>query len=123
MTYSLDGLTGMGTVTSEEHSKDAGLFQTPLPGTDSKDAIALDLFGTSRTIRVKGVYTTTNGTISTFIGQLDALCNGNQTVTKTFVSDKSGVPYEVLVTNVNWSSESGAVTKVDYSIDMLEASQ
>jgi hypothetical protein len=121
--YSLTGLagTGMGTVKSEESRKDAGLFQQPMTGSDSSAAILLDLFGASRTINISGIYTTTDGTLTTFIAALDALVNGAQTQ-KTFVSGKSGATYYVLVTSVSWSAAEGDVSSVSYTIDMQQGS-
>jgi hypothetical protein len=122
MTYTLDGLSSMGTVNKEESVKDANLFFTAMPGSDSANAIQLDIFGATRTITVSGIYASTDGTISTFVAALDALVNGAQTATKTFHSDKSGVSYEVLVTSVTWTCEEGGVNKVEYTIVMQEGS-
>lgn len=120
MTYTLDGMSSLGTVTNEESTKDAGLFQQPLPASNSSSAILIDIFGTSRTITVSGIFTGTTGDIQTFISELDALVNGTQTSTKTFHSDKSNANYEVLINSVSWSSEEGAVGKINYNITMTE---
>lgn len=120
MTYTLTGITSLGTVSSEEQTKDSNLFQTPLPGSDSSQLIALDLFGAARTIIIKGTFAISDGTISTMIGQLDALVNGTQT-TKIFHSDKSGSSYNVLVQTVRWSGGEGGVNLVEFEITMLEA--
>ena len=122
MTYGLaPGLTavGVGTIISEDSTKDAQLFQTPIPASDSDAAILLDLFGVVRTINIKGVYTAADGTISTFVQALDALVSGSQ-VAQTFTSDKSGTTYTGYVTTVTWSSEEGGVSKVDYNINLVE---
>jgi hypothetical protein len=119
MTYTLTGMSSLGTVTSEDSTKDAQLFQMPIPRSDSNAAIMLDLFGVNRTISIRGVFTGTTGEIATFIGQLDALANGVQT-NKTYHSDKSNVSYTVLVQTVRWNAEEGAVTKVNYEINLIE---
>jgi len=93
----------------------------PIPMSDSRDTIMLDLFGASRTITITGIWTAGDGTISTFITWLDGLVNGTQTPI-SFVSDKSGVPYTVLVQSVKWSSEEAGVNKLDYTINMVEGS-
>ena len=124
MAYSLDGMTTLGTVTSEESTKESGLFQMPLPASDSSSAILIDLFGASRTINISGVHVTGEGgkTTAQFIAELDALISGIQAATKTFVSDKSSTSYEVMINSVTWSSEEGAVSKVNYTINMTEGS-
>jgi hypothetical protein len=122
--YSLSGLpafTDFGTVTSEDHTKDAGLFQYPMPGHNSSSCVMLDLFGAGRTINLKGTYTGTPTNVATFIGQLDNLVNGAQVV-RTFVSGKSGSSYYVLITSTNWTGGPGEVNKVDYTISMMEGS-
>lgn len=111
----------MGTVTHESSTKDAQLFQQPLPMSDSSQAIILDLFGTSRTMTVSGIFTGTGGDIQAFIGQLDTLANGSQ-VAKTYHSDKTGVDYKVLVNTVEWSSEGGDVNKVNYTLNLIQSS-
>lgn len=119
--YSLTGLvgTGMGTVTTESQDKSCNLFFTAMPGSDSSDAVLIDLFGASRDITISGIYTTDNGSIEAFITALDALCNGQQTI-KDFVSGKSGTTYKVLVDSVNWEAEESGVTFVKYTIVMKE---
>ena len=119
MTYTLTGMSSLANIRNERSNKDAQLFQMPLPRTDSNQTLVLDLFGTIRTITIDGTFTTADGTISTFISQLDALISGSQT-TKVFHSDKSGVNYNVIVTSVDWRSGEGEVNKVDYSISMIQ---
>jgi hypothetical protein len=113
--------TSIGTVNSEESNKDAQLFQMPIPLSDSTNTVMLDLFGASRTIIIKGRFTTTDGTISTFISELDALVNGQQSV-KVYHSDKSGSDYNVLIQGARWSSAEGGVNFVDYTIEMIQGS-
>jgi len=148
MTYTLTNMTTLGTVRSENITKDAQLFQMPMPESDSIDTIVLDLFGVARTIKIEGIYvpTTNNefgisgGTWATytndqkiraniemFIYQLDALVNGVQ-VSRTYHSDKSGGVYKtgnykVIIMNENWKHSEGEVNKLDYSIDMQECAE
>ena len=121
MTYSLTGLSSMGTVINEESTKDANLFQSAMPGTNSTQAFVLDIMGTFRTITVDGVYTLSDGTISSFISELDALVNGAQVI-RVYHSDKSNANYNVKVLSVKWKGEEGAPTKVDYTIEVAETS-
>jgi len=122
MTASTLNGQSIGTVNSEQFTKDAQLFQQAMPGSDSNSLISLDLFGASRTIDVKGRYTASNGNIQTFIVWLDSLVNGNQSVIP-YYSEKSTVTYNVLVNTVNWSGDEAGVNYVDYELNLLEAAQ
>lgn len=121
MTYSLTNMTTLGTVNSEEVVKDAQLFQMPMPASNSSAALLLDLFGAFRTITIKGTFVVGDGglTIAQFIGQLDALANGNQ-AKRTYYSDKSATSYGVYVQTVRWSGEEAAVSQVDYELTLYE---
>ena len=121
MTYGLTGMTTLGTVTSEESSKDAQLFQQPLPTYNSSQAVLLDIFGASRTITISGVHVSGDGSKTTaqFIAELDGLISGSQT-SRTYTSDKSATTYKVLVQTVSWKSEEGAPLKTEYTITMVE---
>jgi hypothetical protein len=101
-------------------TKDAQLFQMPIPRSPSNQLIALDLFGAQRTISIDGVWTSSDGTISTFISWLDGLVSGTQT-TKSYASDTSGTSYTVFVQTTEWKREGGEVNLINYSITMLEA--
>lgn len=120
MAYSLTGITSLGTITAEDSTKDAQLYSTPLPGSDSSGSLVLDVLGTTRSITLSGTFTTADGTVSTMIGELDALCNGAQTK-RTFHSDKSGSGYGVFVNSVRWSGEESGLGFVKYEITMIEA--
>ena len=122
--YSISAMAGIGTVTDEDVTKDAGLFQMPMPGSDSSSAVMFDIFGASRTIKISGTFTVGDSgyaTLALFIAALDALVDGSQTVI-TYTSGKSGSTYNVMVMDVNWKSEVGGVNKVDYNITMVEGS-
>ena len=79
------GGVDLGTVKSESHTKDGSLFNQPLPGSDSNEAILIDIFGVSRTINISGVKADTAANITIFIAAMEALIAGNQ-VEHTFVS-------------------------------------
>jgi hypothetical protein len=121
---SLTGLSGMGTVTNEESTKDSGLFQQPMPATPSSSATLIDLFGASRTITIKGKFVvgdTGYASITLFIQDLDGLISGAQT-SCTYTSDKTGLDYDGLVSSVTWTADEGAVNHVDYTIVFTEGS-
>jgi hypothetical protein len=115
--YSLDVLGAMGTVTKENITLSANLFFTAMPGSVAQDAIILDLFGATGDITISGVYTSSDGTISTFIDALEACVDGKQTVAQ-YVSGKSGNTYYVYIDSITWDAEEGAVNKVNYTITM-----
>jgi hypothetical protein len=121
--YSLGGMTSLGSVINESSTKDAGLFQQPLPASNSNQAILLDIFGSFRTIIIDGIFVDGQDGVSlaTFISQLDALVNGSQ-ISVSFVSGKSTSTYQVLVQSITWKSEEGSPTKVNYTINMAEGS-
>jgi hypothetical protein len=110
---------GLGAVRGESVSKDAQLFQMPMPTQDSPYAIILALFGTLRTINLSGTFTSTDGAISTFISELDGLTSGLQS-TRKYHSDTSGQDYFVFISKTDWKRAEGEVNKIDWSIDMIE---
>jgi hypothetical protein len=121
MTYSLTGMAGLGTCT-EHQDKDSGLFQMPMPGSDSSSQILIDIFGTTRTIKLTGRFSlgdTGYASVAAFIVALDTLNNGAQT-SRTYHSDKSGLDYQVLVTSASWDAEEADVNSVPYEINMVE---
>lgn len=118
MAYTLTGLTSMGKVIKEAIIKDAQLFQMPMPGSDASSAILADLFGAQLIITITGIFTSADGTITTFIDELEALIDGTQT-SVTFHSDKSGNDYVGLIQNARWDDEPGAVGKLNYEISMI----
>lgn len=121
MAYSLTGMTSLGTIQSEDRSKDAQLFQMPLPRQNSQNSVLADIFGVSGTIRISGTFTVSDGTISTFISQLEGLITGTQTA-RTFHSDKSNSNYTVLIQTISWKSAEAGVNLVEYEISMIEGS-
>jgi predicted transcriptional regulator len=111
-------MSSLGTIRNEQFSKDAQLFQQPLPASDSTEALVIDLFGAQATIKINGAIT---ASISTAISELKALINGGQ-VRRTYVSDISGT-YYVYVQTVDFEiEESAGGTKLNYSISMVEGS-
>ena len=119
---SLTGLSGMGTITSERNVKDAGLFQQPLPFTDSSQQVLLDIFGASRTITIEGTYITGDAgyaSVLLFITDFDKLVSGKQT-SKNYTSDKDGVTYSCMVTSAERKANSGDPNSIDYTITLVE---
>lgn len=125
MAYGLTGLTAgtLVNITNESSTKDAGLFQMPMPASDSDDAIQLDIFGASRTITIDGTFVdgTVSKTVVQFIAELDGLVNGSQSSVQ-YDSDTSGTHYHCLVQSVTWKRKEGETNVIDYTINLTEGS-
>ena len=61
------GGVDLGKITNESSTKSSTLFNTPLPFSDSDEALIMDLFGMSRTITVTGYKTGTVADLRTFV--------------------------------------------------------
>ena len=124
MTYSITSsrvtINDLGVITSENRTKDAQLFQMPIPRQDSNNAVILDIFGVSKEITINGTYTGTASQIKSFITSIESLSDGQQ-VPYTFTSDRVTGTTLVLVSRVKWDAVSGAVNQVDYTLTLVEA--
>ena len=125
MSYEIDGWS-LATVRKISSRKDSQLFQMPMPASDSSAAVVLDLFGASRTIIINCTYMGTEDECKIYIGQLDNLVNGNQSV-KIFHSDISpgsdgSGNYNVYVLDIQWEYVEAAVGYVNFSISLMECS-
>lgn len=120
---SFTGLTTMGKIKSESWTKDAGLFQMPMPASNSDSQILLDIFGTSLNLNIKGTFINgmSSKTCSQFIGELYALVDGAQTA-KTYESEMYGTSIIGLVTSVTWDTEAGNPNTVEYTITLTQGS-
>jgi hypothetical protein len=121
MAYTLGGTT-LPNIQTESVTKDAQLFQMAIPRSSSSRLVAFDIFGASRTISIDGYYTTSDGTIATFISWLDGLVSGVQS-SKSYASDTSGTSYTVVVQTTEWSKGAGEVSHISYKITMLECAK
>lgn len=110
----------LGDIQSESQNKDASLFQMPLPLSDSNETLLLDLFGMMRTITVEGIITGTNSTHVTFIDNIESIMDGDQSVS-VFISSKTGFANKnVYLNNFSWRVEEADVSKINYSLSMIE---
>lgn len=116
----LDGTT-LGFITTEENTKASNLFSQPLPVSDSNELIALDLFGTSRTLQIEGTKTGTTAAIQTFITKFNGLQNGQQ-VKIVYVSDIHPSNINVLINTFRYRFSAGSPTKITFSFSLLETS-
>ncbi len=113
------GGKSLGDVKTESSVKNAGLFNQPLPYSDSDIALIMDLMGTSRTITVTGVKTGTVAQLRTFVTDIEGLMNGNQSGS-TFVSSWTNVNKTVLIQDFTHDKAEGDENKVNYTITLIE---
>ena len=109
----------MGIVNSESQTKDSGLFQSPLPGSDSTNAILLDVFGCFKTITVAGTYAGTEAEQQTFIDAIEGITNGQQ-ISSTFVSSLKTETLNVYVQTFTWEVVEATTGKIMYTLILLE---
>lgn len=113
------GGKSLGTVTSETSIKSAGLFNMPIPYSDSDAALIMDLMGTSRTITVTGKKNGTVAQLRTFITDIEGLMIGTQ-ASLTFVSSWTNVNKNVLIQDFEHTKDEADESKVNYTITMIE---
>lgn len=111
----------LGDIQSEEHTKDSGIFNQPLPRQDSDTQILLDLFGVTRQINLSGILVGTESEQKTFIGQIEGICDGIQNGS-AFVSSLITSPssYNVLIQTFTWSKNAADLNKLNYNLTLME---
>ena len=113
------GGVDLGEVTSESQAKSSGLFNQPLPYSDSDAALIMDIMGTSRTITVTGVKTGVVADLRTFVTNIEAIMTGAQSGS-TFVSSWTNVNKTVLIQDFTHDKVEADENKVGYTITMIE---
>ena len=112
----------LGKIQSEQQTKDAGLFNTPLPYSDSIDSLIMDIFGTSKNITITGIFSgTTTSELVTFIGLIEGIVNGQQTGS-TYVGDLITTSKTVLVQTFDWVYDKGNPLSISYTLTMIQGS-
>ena len=112
----------LGNVQTEQQTKDAGLFNTPRPYSDSDDSLMMDIFGASRTITITGVFTGTSTTdLVTFINKIEGIADGKQTGS-SYEGDLVTSSKTVLIQTFDWSYDKGNPLSINYTLTMLEGS-
>ena len=112
----------LGEIQTESQTKDAGLFTQPIPVSDADSTILLDLFGTTRTINIDGVFQhNTKANLVAFVTDIEGLMNGTQSGS-TYVGDFITTNKTVLLQNFRWAWEAGSVNKISYSLELIEGS-
>ncbi len=109
----------LGDVKSESSTKSSGLFNMPLPYSDSDAALIMDLMGTSRTITVDGVKTGVVADLRTFVTDIEGIMNGSQSGS-TFVSSWTNVNKSVLISDFTHSKSEADESKISYTISLIE---
>jgi hypothetical protein len=107
----------LGIVQSEGSTKESNLFFSPLPYSDSADAIILDLMGTSRTITITGKFIDTKANIKTAIENIEAIQNGRQSVV-SYAGEL--ITKNVEIQSFNWSYNQGSPNEANYTLTLLE---
>ena len=114
---------GFGTLKKETVQKDNQNFYMNMPEADSNNSFALpSLLGVTRTIKLSGIFTTQDGTISTFLSELDSLANGNVNTFK-YHSDKRNSDFFVSIDRVSYETQEAEVGMVSWDIDMTECAE
>ena len=116
------GAKSLGDVSSETSTKSAGLFEMPVPFSNSDAALIMDLMGTIRTVTINGKFTGSNAQLRTFVGDIDDLQNGEQAAL-TFVSswkDYSGKTF--LIREFIDEKVEADENKVGYTLTLIEGS-
>jgi len=114
------GGKSLGEIQSEGQAKNSGLFTQPLPVSDSDSTILLDLFGTTRTITIDGVFQhNTKANLVAFVTDIEGLQNGSQTGL-TYVGDFITTNKTVLIQDFNWTWSAGSVNRINYSLTLIE---
>jgi hypothetical protein len=115
------GGTNLGDVQSEKQTKDSGLFNQPLPVSDSDETILLDIFGVTRIISIEGVFRGTLAEIRSFISTIEGYESGNQTGL-AFISDLITSPASrtVFIQNFEWTYVAADTERITYNLVLIE---
>jgi len=109
----------LGEVQSESQVKSTGLFNMPLPLSDSDEALLMDIFGTTRTITVSGVKTGAVAALRTFVTDIEEIMDGDQ-ASSDFVSSWTNVTKKVLIQDFTHDKIAGEETSISYTITLIE---
>ena len=113
------GGKSLGDVISESSNKSSGLFNTPLPFSDSDAALIMDLMGTTRTITISGRFVGTVAELRTYITDIEGLQNGEQS-SLPFVSSWTNVDKNVLIQDFSHDKASGDENSIGYTLTLIE---
>lgn len=130
-------------VQSETINKTSGFIDLPMPVSDSNSKIMMDLMGTTRTIQIDGVATSSQVTnLYNYVNDLVGLRNSPTAARNTLIFGEQGsnggqagwkyypeslnrgrvtdIYITVYVTDVSVTSEAGNPNSIKYSVTMME---
>jgi len=113
------GGVSLGDIQTEAQTKDSGLFNMPLPASDSTSTLLLDLFGTTRTITLDGKFVGTTTEINTFISAIEGIQNGSQSGS-AYIGDLVTTSKNVFIQSFNWNYTAGDTNKISYNLTLIE---
>jgi len=117
------GSSNLGEVQSERQTKASSLFQYPIPGEDSKDAVLLDIMGVLRNVTIESVKNDTAANIKTFIENIEITQNGSQGSGLVFTSSLLGeMDGKFYIDNFDWSYIAGEPTIVKFTMHLIQGS-
>ena len=109
----------LGNVQTIAYNKDANIISIPFPGQNSGATDLYDALGITKIINIVGNFTgTTTAAVKALVDAIDALADGDQSSTVSFVSDELGT-LNVMVASfdVTWQIPSN---RVDYTIKLIQ---
>ena len=109
----------LGVVQNESQTKSSGLFNQPLPLSDSDEALLLDIFGTTKVITVTGIKTGEVADLRTFVTDIEGLMNGDQ-ASLVFISSWTNVPKNVLIQDFTHDKVKGGESEISYTLILNE---
>ena len=110
----------LGDIQNENQNKSAGLFNTPLPYSDSDESLIADLFGASKSVTISGIFVGANKTqVASFVESIESLNNGQQSGV-TFQGDLLSSGITVLIDNFDWNYQKANVNSVEYTLTLKQ---
>lgn len=115
---------------SESFRKSANLITFNLPASDSDNAIAFDLLGTTRQVTIRGTFVVSGGNLSinNFTSDLNSLIKGNQGNTGgsqtgyNYSASSISETMRVYVNDVNWDFKAGEPSSLEYTVVLVQIS-
>ena len=116
------GAIDLGVVSREESTKSSNLLNYPIPLSDSDASVLADIMGTSRTITIQGVKTGTVAELRTFITNIEALQNGNQSAMRFVSSWRTAYSTSTwfLIQDFTHTKNQADENKVEYNLTLIE---
>lgn len=120
MAIGISTITSLGTVLDEDCEINNKIMTVPRPLGDSSNTTALNLFGKTRTIIIRGSFSGTPTEIKAFIDNVETWANTDVQTSRVF-TDSFGHTYDVLCGSFQWTRTTPG-TRVLYVITMIQGS-